>query len=354
MCFKKNFNKFLLILLLISFSVQGQSIREIRDSVGFCWNNNEMGAFINWLKNNKITDKKFESENLFAAISPHDDYLYAGRVYYPLYELIKAKEIIIFGVTHGTVRKTINDPRNILILDEFSYWKGPYGNVKVSDLRDEIKSKLDTGFYNVNNYAHSLEHSIEALIPFLQYYNQEIKITPIMVTLMSFERMDSISAKLSEIILQYLKEKNLKIGRDLFILISNDANHYGEDFNNLPYGLDEYAHKTATDVDKRIAAKFNDDITFEKISDISTELWTEKNEKEVYPLWCGKYPIVFGLLTATHLAKKLGYNINGKLFCYSDTFSEKVLSFKETRMGITAPFSLRHWVGFLSAGFYLK
>lgn len=343
-----------LILILTSFSVCGQSVREIKDSVGFCWNSNEMNSFIDWLENHKITEEILESENLFAAISPHDDFLYAGRIYYPIYKLIKAKEIIIFGVTHGTVRKAINDPNNILILDNFDFWKGPYGNVKVSDLREKIKSRLDAVYYTVNNYAHSLEHSIEALIPFLQYYNREIKITPIMVTKMSFERMDEIAKALAEIIFEYVKEKNQKLDEDVFILISNDANHYGEDFNNYPYGLDATAHQIATDEDKRIAAKFNGEISVNKIAEISDELWTEKNIKEFYPLWCGRYPVIEGVLTAKYLAEMTGKNLYGKLFCYSDTFTEKVLSIRGTMMGLTAPFSLRHWVGFFSAGFYLK
>lgn len=349
-----SFNIILSLISLISFSVSGQPVREIRDSVGFCWYSNEMDSFITWLENNKITSEKFESENLFAAISPHDDYLYAGRVYYPIYKLIKAKEIIIFGVTHGTVRKAINDPQNILILDEFKFWKGPYGNVSISDLREEIKSGLDTNYYKVSNYAHSLEHSIEAVIPFLQYYNREIKITPVMVTRMSFERMDTVSKAMAEIIFHYMKAKNLKLGEDILILISNDANHYGEDFNNYPYGLDEYAHDKATEEDRKITDKLNGEISSAKISDLAKELWPETNYRNVYPIWCGRYPIISGLLTAKHLAEMSGKTLIGKLFCYSDTFSEKALLFKETRMGLTAPFSLRHWVGFFSAGFYLR
>jgi hypothetical protein len=31
-----------------------------------------------------------------------------------------------------------------------------------------------------------------------------------------------------------------------------------------------------------------------------------------------------------------------------------VLPVKGTSMGITAPYSLKHWVGFLSAGFYME
>ena len=46
-----------------------------------------------------------------AGISPHDDYLYAGRVYYPLFNKLRTREAVIFGVTHGAVRKEIGDPQ---------------------------------------------------------------------------------------------------------------------------------------------------------------------------------------------------------------------------------------------------
>jgi hypothetical protein len=44
--------------------------------------------------------------------------------------------------------------------------------------------------------------------------------------------------------------------------------------------------------------------------------------------------------------------ISGTLFRYSDTYSEGVLPLKKTGMGLTAPFSLRHWVSFCSIGYY--
>jgi hypothetical protein len=50
----------------------------------------------------------------------------------------------------------------------------------------------------------------------------------------------------------------------------------------------------------------------------------------------------------------MGNSITGKVFKYSDTMSGGVLPFKESDMGITAPYSYHHWVGFLSAGFYLN
>jgi AmmeMemoRadiSam system protein B len=145
---------------------------------------------------------------------------------------------VIFGVTHGMVRKEIENLSNVLIFDEYTKWHGPYSDVGISPLRETIKNALPREDYIVSNKAHSLEHSIEALIPFLQYYNRDIKITSIMVTQMSFERMDSLSINLSKIIAAYIKKNKLILGKDIFFLISNDANHYGEDFNNSPYGLD--------------------------------------------------------------------------------------------------------------------
>jgi hypothetical protein len=148
---------------------------------------------------------------------------------------------------------------------------------------------------------------------------------------------------------------NLKPGRDIFFLISNDANHYGEDFNNRPYGLDEEAHKFAVDNDKRIAEEtFNGLISEEKIKNFSFELWPEAGVNKNCPLWCGRYPIVLGLLTVYKIADETGKELVGNVFKYSDTWTEGVLPFRESKMGTTAPFSLKHWVGFLSAGFYME
>jgi len=346
---------YLFAVILFSFiSIYPQGIRPVRDDVGYCWQGDWFDLFIKWLDEN-CPDDNFESENLIAGISPHDDYLYAGKVYYPLYELIDAKEVVIFGVTHGTVRREINDPKNVIILDEFDKWKGPYVDVEISPLRVIIKQKLNPQDYMVSNLAQSIEHSIEGTIPFLQHYNRDIKITSIMVTGMAFEKMDSLSTDLAGIISAYIKENNLKLGKDIFFLISNDANHYGEDFDNQPYGLDEDAHTTATDNDKRIAAEnFNGPVTKDKIKNLSFELWPEAGVNTNCPLWCGRYPAVFGLLTINKIVTTTGKKMTGKVLKYSDTWTEGVLPVKGTKMGITAPYSFRHWVGFLSAGFYLE
>ncbi len=354
----KRFFLFLITIIFIMMNTQlnAQNIRPIRDNVGFCWTPAGMDSLIALLGRDAKGKYHFSSENLVAGISPHDDYLYAGKVYFPLYRLIKAKEVVIFGVTHGTVRKAMNNPKNVLILDNYSQWQGPYKNVQISPLRKIIKKELDKKYYMVSNKAQRIEHSIEALIPFLQYYNRDIKITPIMVTEMDFQRMKKISTDLSGIIVKYMHRNHLYLGKDVFFLISTDANHYGEDFDNSPYGLDKRAHELATKRDKQIAEKhFNGEITNPDIYDLTKQIWPSKNSKKIIPLWCGRYPIVFGLLTTTKVVKSLtGKSLTGKLFKYSDTETQRVLPIKDTNMGTTAPFSYKHWVGFFSAGFYLQ
>ena len=149
-----------LFLVLLSFSfVHPQSVRPIRDNVGYTWQADKMNLFIKWLDEN-CEQQNNSSANLIAGISPHDDYLYAGKIYYPLFKLIHAKEVVIFGVTHGDVRKEINDTNQVLILDDFDKWQGSYKDVEISPLREIIKAKLKPEYYWVSNKAQTLEHSI--------------------------------------------------------------------------------------------------------------------------------------------------------------------------------------------------
>jgi AmmeMemoRadiSam system protein B len=330
------------------------AVRPVKDDVGFCWSPASMKILVDYLAS--IETENFPTEGLAAAISPHDDYLYAGRLYYPLFKALRAKEVVIFGVTHGAVRKEIKDPQSILILDEYPSWPGVLKPIGISPLREYVKAHLDKGAFIVSNRAHELEHSIEALLPFLQYFNPEVKITPIMVAPMPFAKMDEISGKLAEVVAAYMKEKGLKTGRDIAFLVSSDGNHYGVDFNNSPFGEGEKAWETARTLDRRLIGEYLEGgLAAPKIQGLTKELWgaTYVDYRNTY--WCGKYSVPFGLLAAEKIVRQVeGKGLAGRLFRYSDTYSEGALPLKKTGMGTTAPFSLRHWVSFFSIGYYLN
>jgi AmmeMemoRadiSam system protein B len=345
-----------LFFLLASCALAGlgQEARPVRDDVGFCWQRPQMGRLLDLLATTAPAD--VPSRDLVAGISPHDDYLYAGRVYYPLFHKLRTREAVIFGVTHGVVRKEIGDPKGILILDEFPGWTGLSGPAAISPLREWLKKHLPREDYTVSNQAHALEHSIEALVPFLQYANPNIKITPIMVTAMPFERMEELSGRLAAALAAYIRENKLQLGRDIVFLISADANHYGRDFDNIPFGEDEKAHEQGISQDRRIAGSLVDGtLDDEKIRGLTRELWGASYLDYRNTYWCGKYDIPFGLLAVRKAVRAVtGRNLKGKLLRYSDTYSEGVLPLKQAGFGITAPYSLKHWVGFFAAGFYLE
>jgi AmmeMemoRadiSam system protein B len=343
----------LLFAALVVAILAAQETRPVLDNVGYCWSPASMKTLVDYLE--KQEKDSFEAEGLVAAVAPHDDYLYAGRIYYPLFKILRAKEVVIFGVTHGTARKETGDPHEILILDEFKAWPGLGGPMAISGLREHLKAHLDKSLYTVNDKAHTIEHSIEAQVPWLQYFNPEVKITPIMVTGMPFEKMDKVSTKLAETISAYMKDRGLAAGKDIFFLISSDGNHYGQDFNNSPFGEGETAWTTARALDQRLIRDYLTGIMDKgKVEGLTKELWgkTYLDYRNTY--WCGKYSVPFGLLTAQKIvALTAGKKISGMLFRYSDTYSEGVLPLTKTGMGITASFSLRHWVSFSSIGYYL-
>jgi len=328
-------------------------LRPVRDDVGFCWNPDSMKILVDYL----AADEKetFRSKGLVAAISPHDDYLYAGRLYYPLFNFIRAKEVVIFGVTHGAVRQEITGLDSVLILDDYDLWPGVLKPVKISPLRAYIEKHLQPANFVINGRAHELEHSIEALLPFLQYFNPEVKITPVMVTPMPLNKMEEISDDLAGVISAYLKENHLVPGRDIFFLISADGNHYGKDFNNLAFGEGQPAWEKALAFDRQLIADYMTGVIDRgKIKGLTEEFWgkTYLDYKNSY--WCGKYSIPFGLLASNKIIKRTtGKKLKGELIRYSDSYSEGVLPLRKIGLGTTAPFSLRHWVSYAAIGYYL-
>jgi AmmeMemoRadiSam system protein B len=340
---------------LLFFHIHGQETRPIRDNIGYCWNTEAFNQLINFIRSD-TTDPP-NAKKMIAGISPHDDYLYAARAYYFLFKNIKVKEVVIFGVTHSTVRKVIGDPQGKLIFDEHNFWSGLTKNIPVSALREFLKENMPGEYIMTSNLAHQLEHSIEATLPFLQYFNPDVTITPIMVTGMPFTHMELISDEISRLITAYIRQNHLQLGKDIFFLISSDANHYGPDFGNTCYGQDNRAHKMATQQDKTIARTYlSGNITRQKVHDLTQYLWGKTYRDFESTLWCGKYSIPFGMLTILKILKnnKKSNIFSGKILYHSDTYSSGVLPVKNSGLGITAPFSVEHWVGFFSAGFYIE
>jgi AmmeMemoRadiSam system protein B len=282
-------------------------------------------------------------------ISPHDDYTYVGPLYPAVIHEIKADVVIMFGVAH---KARLFGLENKLIFESNSSWKGPYKNARVSELREEITAALDTGMYIIDDSIHSVEHSLEALLPYLQYFNRKIEIVPILVPAMSFDRINQISDSLAIVISVIAKKHNLKWGKDFAFIISNDAVHYGnEDWggqNLAPFGADTAGYHQAISHEMEITSctlcgKLNPD-SIRRFNELTVDT---NNFREYKWTWCGRYSVPLGLLTGYHLAEMAGDSLCGTKTGYLTSIDHPPVPVSDLGMGTTAPANLRHWVGYV-------
>jgi len=331
------------------------------DTVGFSSKPQQMDDFMKYLTvNDGINIKKTLSDanvnNLTVwktVISPHDDYTYVGDLYPALLQNVRAKTIILIGVCHKAKQFNLE---NKIIFDSFSRWKMPYGNIPVSGLRNEIIGQLNKEIYEIHDSAQSAEHSVEAILPFLQYYNRDIEIISILVPYMPYERMNEISASLAQAIKNVTSEHNLFWGKDYAIVISTDAVHYGdEDWggkNFALYGTDTIGYKLAVNHEYEIINNCLAGIILpDKIKRFVDYTVKEDNYRDYKWTWCGRYSVPFGMLTTYYLQKLSGENLSGVLVKYATSIDHPHIPVKNLGMGETAPANNRHWVGYAAIGY---
>ncbi len=152
----------------------------------------------------------FDYKKIIGVIVPHAGYTYSGKTAGYAYNIIKhysKKRFLIIGPNH------YGYPFYPAIYPD-GFWNTPLGNAVIdSSFSDKLVTKSD--IIKDDKEAHSIEHSIEVQIPFLQYlFNNNFKFTPIILGKQNI----GIARDLSETI--------LSINDKPFIIISSDMNHY--------------------------------------------------------------------------------------------------------------------------------
>jgi AmmeMemoRadiSam system protein B len=290
-----------------------------------------------------------------AAVCPHDDYYYAGRLYALLLPHIRAKTVIIFGVFH---KARVFDCHDKLVFDAFDKWRGPYGAVNTSSLRNELVAHLPAKDIIVDNDMHTVEHSVEAIVPWLQAFHRDVEIVPILVPYMGWDTMDRLAGEVSSALVTTMREKGLRLGPDVAIIASADAVHYGDagwggsvyaDFGTTPEG---YAQ--AVDRDRSLARSTLDGPVHR--SALRTFLYTCVDSTDVtnYKLtWCGRFSVPFGLDVASRVNEALTNSpLAGTPLDYGTSLGEVSLDLSTIPgLGATAPNNLHHWVGYMAIGY---
>lgn len=294
-------------------------------------------------------------EGFVGGICPHDDHLYASRVYVHLTERITAPRVILIGVFH---RAKSWDLRDRIVFDHFDSWHGPWGPVEVDNLRGELIGALSPDSYVVDNAMHSREHSLEAILPFLQRGNPKRTIVPILVPYMGWSRVEELTDELSGALAEVMERNGWRLGRDVAVIVSSDAVHYGPDFDHAPFGTDVEAYEKAVGREQTLAHEHLEG----EIDPVAVHHFLDTlvdPETLDYRLpWCGRFSIPFGL----QLLRKVALGSEGKvpvgaLLRYGTSLSEPELPVspeaREAGLGYTAPSNFHHWVGYAAVGYLI-
>ena len=353
---KKLFVISIIVLLFSACSHYGKHKTKTRafvDTVGYATTAPQMDSImarIQRVQSEAYKDHlKFENDvPAKAVLCPHDDYAYVGELYPATLQNIRAKTVIIFGVVHKATKFHLE---NKIIFDSYDFWKGPYGAVPVSDMREKIMKNLPKGMFQVNDTMQHLEHSVEALVPFLQYFNRHVQIVSILVPAMPYDRMEEISKPLSKAIEKVAKQEGMQWGKDFAFVISSDAVHYGDEdwggSNFAYYGTSCISYKDAKEHEIEILHTLAGPLSPHKIK-LFTQYTVQDNDFRKYKwTWCGRYSIPLGLLTAIDLqALQKGGALHGRVIGYTSSLVNLPLPVKDIGMGVTAPAYDHHWVGY--------
>ncbi|TXD52958.1 MULTISPECIES: AmmeMemoRadiSam system protein B [unclassified Polaribacter] len=339
-----------IILLTISCTKKTTSdkefIRPIHDTIGFAQYDWQLDSIYNRLQLKDTPNTK----NWKTVISPHDDYKYAGKLYHTSLKGVNAKTIILIGVAHRAKNYSLQDK---IIFGNYTHWKSPYGKLKVTDLNTKIQEKLSKENFMIHDSMQALEHSLEAIVPFLHKKNRNIEIVPILIPYINYETMNTISTDLSQVVSEILKANNLQFGKDVAIVISNDAVHYGTENwgrNLAPYGVDSLGTAKARNHDKRLINDFlTGEISMNKVKNFTQETVQENDYKEYKWVWCGRYSVPFGLAFANKL-NLLQNNValTGNLLGYASSIDHALIKVEDLKMGTTAIATQKHWVAYAS------
>jgi len=213
-----------------------------------------------------------EDKGILGAVVPHAGYMYSGRVAASVYAKLPMADIfVILGTNHQGIGS--------LVAVSKETWSTPLGDVEADEAFVDGLSKR---IIDVDETAHSYEHSIEVQLPFLQYlFGRKFHFVPLSIALTDEDTTREIGEDLANTI--------AKIEKKVVVLASSDFTHYEPD--RIAREKDGYVIEAINELD---VAKF----------------YNRVYERNVTA--CGIAPIA----AMMHAAKKLGAT-EGKLIKYA-------------------------------------
>ena len=172
-----------------------------------------------------------------AAVVPHAGWAYSGgvaaRTLKALAEGVKPEVLILLGAVH-------REPLAVSAMYPSGDWETPLGPVTVAaELAVEVHGALE-GLVELNAAAHSSEHSLEVLLPFLHEIFPQVPVLPLMIP--PEASPEEIGKRLGRLLQ----------GSKAVAVASTDLTHYGVRFGFTPAGTGTSAHDWMRENDRRI------------------------------------------------------------------------------------------------------
>jgi hypothetical protein len=156
---------------------------------------------------------KSTERHTLGLVSPHAGYIYSGPVAANGFSRIAAEKkpatVVIVGPNHRGLGAAVAVGRE-------RSWQTPLGSVDIDAAVGE--AVISAGHWaKWDDVAHSMEHSLEVQVPFLQYiYGPEFRIVPIAMVIQELD----VAQDLGQAIAAALK------GKDGLVIASTDFSHY--------------------------------------------------------------------------------------------------------------------------------
>lgn len=156
-----------------------------------------------------VEDK--HKQKALAVISPHAGYIFSGRVAGEAFARVQIPEdIIILGPNHH------GHGAAVALMDK-GVWQMPMGEVVINEtLATELCRA--SPLVERDELAHRYEHSLEVQVPFLQYFQQNLTITPLVISHIPYEDCVTVGRAIAAAVRSYKKP--------VLIVASTDMTHY--------------------------------------------------------------------------------------------------------------------------------
>ncbi len=191
----------------------------------------------------KLTDKNIKRESVIGVVSPHAGFVYSGSVAGSVFSKIKLPDtFIVIGPNHtGSGR-----PFSIMASGS---WETPLGKINIDkDLASDLLKH--SRLIQDDLTAHAFEHSIEVQLPFIQYFKENFKFVPIILSHADLKTYREMGMDIAETIKRAKKE--------VLIVASSDMTHYEE--QNIAKAKDQEAIKAILELNEEKLLKKIDEL----------------------------------------------------------------------------------------------